>query len=196
MQTVSIIIPHLPNKGREQGLYRCLDSIRRLSYPQDKIEVLIMDDPALTVPKKVNDGYKRSTGQILAYAATDMEFTPDSLSQAVNALETQGKRLVSFNPGVPILPDEGNICEHMIISRTLADEFGEIFSEDFFHLGCDNFLWARAKKLNEAYYCEQAKVIHHHFSHGKPMDEVHKIGWSRVAEDRAMLAKKLALLHT
>ena len=91
-------------------------------------------------------------------------------------------------------PDEGNICEHFLISKALFDELGEIFSEKFHHVGVDNLLWAKAKKLRQAYHSESAKITHHHFSKGAPMDEVYQKGWAQRDEDHAILAEELKKL--
>lgn len=185
---VSIILPTL---GREEGLKKCLKSIDALNYPQDKVElILIQDNPRLGVPKRVKEGVEKSTGTHIVFASNDMEFTPDSLILAV----LKNKGLVAFNTG-PVLPDEGNICEHFMIRKDLIPKIGgEIFDTDFHHVGVDNLLWAKCKKLGVACRAEEAVVIHNHFSKGAPMDPVYKEGWSRIEEDRALLKKKLALV--
>lgn len=184
---ISIIIPHL---GRENGLLRCIESINESDYPQNKIEILVIEGPE-TVPQKVAKGVKQATGEIYCYAANDMEFYKNCLTLAVEeCMKEHG--LVSFNEG-PLLPDEGNICTHFVIHKDLvADIGGDIFDTDFHHLGVDNLLWAKTKKLGKATWLETAQIVHHHFSiDHKPMDEVYTRGWSHIEEDRALLAKKL-----
>jgi hypothetical protein len=82
-----------------------------------------------------------------------------------------------------------------MIRRDLVQTIGEIFDTEFHHVGVDNLLWARCKKLGQAVRCEKAVVKHNHFSKGAPMDEVYKEGWSHVEEDRALLAKKMEALN-
>lgn len=185
---VSILIPHL---GRDEGLQKCLASIKRLRYPQRLIEVIV-DDGEGTVPEKVKRMYQKCMGNVIIYGSNDIEFTPDSVDNAVKL----DSKLVSFNTG-DISPDRGNICEHFLVRRSLIAklENREIFSTDFHHVGCDNWLWAQAEKLHEATRCDEAIIIHHHFSKGAPMDSVYEKGWSRVGQDRATLTTKLSALH-
>ena len=190
---VAILIPSL---GRPQGLQRCLDSIDRLYYPKHLIKTVVDEEESGTVPQKVNRMMAANQDvDIYAYSANDMEFTPWCLYRAVKASSYYpgGLDLVALNAG-PVYPDEGNICEHFLIVKALADQLGEIFSEKVKHVGCDNILWAKAKKSGKAGRCEEAQVIHHHFSKGEAMDWVYQKGWSKVDEDRAILAEELKKL--
>ncbi len=190
LPTVSIIIPQL---GREEGLKRCLDSIDRLYYPKHLIEVLI-EEGEETVPIKVKKGFERSKGDVIVYAANDMEFTPKSLYEAVRLSRDFG--LVAFNAG-EVLPDRGNICEHFLITKKLATELGEIFDTEFHHVGVDNLLWARAEKRQQSVRAEKAIIHHHHFSkrEGEGWDLVYDKGWSETSEDRELLKNKLKSLN-
>ncbi len=189
LPTVTIIIPQL---GREEGLSRCLESIDRMYYPKHLIEVLVEEGPD-TVPVKVERAYNRSRGSVIVYGANDIEFTPECLYNAVQASKHHG--LVAFNEG-DVLPDEGNICTHFLIKKDLVPklEKGQVFSTDFHHVGADNWLWAQAKRLGEAYWCKEAIIKHHHFSKGSEYDEVYKKGWSKAEQDREILKKKLELI--
>ncbi len=190
---VAILIPTL---NRPEGLQRCLDSIKTLNYPQEKITIS-MDATNDTVPVKVNRMFAESTAPYVIYAADDIEFTPDALRNSLLFAEA-GWGLVAFNTqGLEgILPDQGNICEHFIIRRDFVPllERGEIFSTDFHHVGCDNWLYAQARKLNSFAYCPTAVVHHYHFSKGAPMDDTYTQGWSKTDEDRAILKEKLGKL--
>ncbi len=82
-----------------------------------------------------------------------------------------------------------------MIRRDFITELGgEIFDTRFHHVGVDNLLWAKAKKLNQAYRCEEAKFEHRHFSKGANYDAVYQKGWANAEEDRALLAKELSML--
>lgn len=181
---VSIIIPSL---GRPEGLKRCKESIANLLYPQKLIEILEIEGPE-TVPQKMASGFKAADGDIICYAANDMEFTPNSLLRAVEMSKNFG--LVAFNTG-ELLPDEGNICEHFIIRRDFVQDSlnNIIFDTRLKHCGVDNLLWAQAKKRKQAARCENAIVKHYHFSRGGKMDEVYEKGWKHVDQDRANLRK-------
>lgn len=181
---VAILLPAL---GRYSSMDRCMRSISNLYYPKHRIDVIIDWDEG-TVPQKVNRMYKNNQADAYVYAANDTEFEPYSLYHAVQASSRNG--LVAFNTG-PLYHDGGNICEHFLIRRDLADELGEIFSEKFHHVGCDNLLWAKANKKGQACRCEEAHVIHHHFTRGAPMDDIYEKGWAHREEDRATLALEL-----
>jgi len=192
---VSIIIPNL---GRPDGLKRCLDSIEILNYPRELIETIVIEDePRLGVPARVKEGIEKSTGEWIVYAANDMEFTSNSLIEILQEYKKTKKRLISFNAG-QVLPDGGNKCEHFAIKRDLISllERGEVFSLDFYHVGCDNWLCAQAEKINEFMWCEHAKINHYHFSKTGIVDDVNKLAWKEemVIRDRDILKNKLASL--
>jgi len=188
---ISIIIPQL---GREDGLKRCLESIKRIIYPQASIEVLVIEGPE-TVPNKVKHGFEQSTGEWIVFGANDIEFEPLSIQLALHDANVHNKRLIAFDTGVR--NDEGWICEHFMIHCSLVYEIGgEIFDTEFYHVGVDDLLWYKCDKLGEA-MISRGKVIHHHFSRigsGVEMDEVYKKGWERAEHDRNLLRDKLRAL--
>lgn len=194
LPTVSIILPTL---GREDGLKKCLNSIAQLNYPQNLIETLvILDEPRLGVPRRVKEGYEKSTGEYLVYASNDMEFTPDSLRVAIQYSLRENKGLVAFNTGPIIDNTNFPVCEHFVIKKSLADKLGGIFDTDFNHVGVDNLLWIKCDKLHEAAQCLNALVLHRHFSHdGGDVDEIYKLGWSMVEQDREIYKKKILELQ-
>ncbi|MGH7249413.1 MAG: hypothetical protein ACREGC_00380, partial [Minisyncoccia bacterium] len=172
-------------------LQRCLNSIDGLYYPKHLIEVMVEEGPE-SVPVKVERAFKRSKGQYLIYAANDVEFTPESL---YNALTLRDKYdLIAFNTG-DVLPDEGNICEHFVISKTLANYLGGIFDTDFNHVGVDNLLWARSQQLGKAVRAQDAVLHHYHFSKGSEYDEIYQKGWALAEKDRLLLKQKLEQLY-
>jgi len=186
----------LPTLGRRAGVDRCVDSINKLNYPEEKKELLIIEDePRLGVPTRVHQGVSLSKGEYLVYAANDMEFKPDCI---VNALKHKNA-LVAFNCG-SVLPDEGNICEHFVIRKDFLPQIGgKIFDTDFNHTGVDNLLWEKCKKLNEAFWCIDAKAIHYHYSRtGEEMDEGYKLAWDQnsLRHDRELLVQKIKKLGT
>lgn len=189
---VSIIIPTL----RAEGLARTIRSIEALNYPKEKIETIILrDEPRIGVPKRLKEGVEKATGEFIVYGADDMEFHPDCIIAGYQTYVLSGqKKLIAFNGG-PVSTDEGNICEHFMITRgaVFGPLHGEIFDTQFNHVGVDNLLWAIMNKAGEATRSEHARFTHHHFSKGGDMDDVYKIGWNEesVKADRALLAQKL-----
>jgi glycosyltransferase involved in cell wall biosynthesis len=189
LPTVDIILPTM----RPAGMRLCMESIARLNYPQELVQVWKDDRDGMTVPQKVAEGVAATSGEFICYAADDMTFEPDSLVHA--AIAGREHALVAFNAG-DVLPDEGNVCEHFIVRRSFLPEIGgHVFDTDFWHVGCDNLLWAKAKRLGQAVRCERAKIQHRHFSRGAPMDEHYERSWSKVIQDRETLRKKLAELE-
>ena len=199
---ISVIIPHLSRVGsidlseREDGLRRCIESIdRQVGFLHSDIEKIVLDGPG-TVPEKVAAGLKESSGDYIVFAANDVEFSMDSFRLAVKDSIESNKALVAFDGG-SVLPDEGNICEHFLIRKDFVPslEGGQIFSTDFHHVGCDNWLWAQAKRLGQAMRSTRAKITHHHFSKNRAaMDAVYELGWSKVEEDRKTLGGKMEKL--
>lgn len=192
-QKISFLIPTL---GRPEGLKRCLESIKKLNYPQELIEVLVVEDePRQGVPKRVKELALRATGDWMVYASNDTEFTPDSLTTAINEGDTG---FVAFNTDIA-RPDEGTICEHFMIRRDLVERLNyEIFDCDFYHQGCDNYLWEQMKKWGVAKHSNDAKVIHYHFSRGAEFDPVYQLTWgdkTKIQHDRDLLKKKLEKLY-
>jgi glycosyltransferase involved in cell wall biosynthesis len=198
LPVISFIIPTL---GRPEGLKRCLNSIKALNYPQDKIETIVLEDnPRIGVPKRVKEGLEKSKGEYIVYGANDCEFTPDSLMIAFREMKKYNALLVAFNTG-EVFPDKGNINEHFMIQRQYAiapDGLNyEIFDLEMNHLGVDNILWAKVSKLNRAHRSKDAIVNHYHWSKpGGKMDEVYEIAWNKeaVKKDRELLKTKLANL--
>jgi len=213
---VSFIIPTL---GRPEGLKRCINSIKNLNYPRDRVEIIVVLDGGehcvlpgeniegvqfflnsdrIGVPKSVKIGVEKSTGEWIVYASNDIEFEPDSLIYALRQAQSNAKGFMAFNTG-EVTEDEGNICEHFMIKRDLLKKLKiDIFDTDFNHVGADNLLWERMKLANQAMRCLRAVVHHYHFSKtGEPMDEVYKLAWDekKVEEDRKLLKEKLDKLY-
>ncbi len=101
---VSVIIPV---KDREEELGRCLETLARLSYPPEKLQVIVVDDGsrdrsaavarqagALVVPSggvgrgpaaARNRGASAASGEILAFIDSDCTASPEWLAELVPA---------------------------------------------------------------------------------------------------------------
>jgi len=191
LPTVSFIIPTL---GREEGLKRCMASIYALNYPLELIDIRVIEGDE-TVPWKVVQGVTETHGEIIVYASNDCEFTPDSLILAVKESMDNKKRLIAFDTGVR--NNEGYICEHFMIYRSLLPEIGgEMFDTDFKHYCVDDLLWKKCEKLGEA-MISKGKVNHYHYSRigsGFKKDWVIERASQHFDEDRQLLEEKLKLL--
>lgn len=189
---VSFIIPTL---GREEGLKACIESIKRLNYPPEKVEIIVKQDSVenrIGVPHLLAQGINESTGEWIVFASNDTIFMPNSL---IEAMSFDNYGFTAFNTG-KVSEDEGNICEHFMIRKDIIEQIGEVFDTEFYHVGVDNLLWAKMKKLGIAQRCPDAIVIHNHFTRGADFDEVYKIGWDeeKVKHDRELLKQKLEAL--
>lgn len=190
LPTISVIIPHI--KGtRKVGLKRVMDSIKAQSYPQDKIEILVIEGDE-TVPVKVNKGVAKATGSFIVYASDDIEFGENDFAGAMYDSLITKTSLVAFDTGVR--NDKGFICEHFLVEKiTIKPRCkGKLFDERLHHVGVDDLLWAR-------YYANRMVSLktntkHYHFSRqgsGIKKDSVTTKGWKNVDKDRKMLAKIL-----
>ena len=188
---VSIIIPTLYK--RTDGLLRLIKSIRELNYPKEEIETILVHGRN-GLPKALWEGYQKSNGQYIIFAADDTEFTPDSVNIVIKDSIDNKKGLVAFDTGV--LNEEGYSNEHFMITKDLVEQIGEIFNTDFHHIALDDYLWKKCLKLNEA-MMSKAKLNHYHFSRNKdvPFDETYQMAWSKSDEDRALLKQKLEVLN-
>jgi glycosyltransferase involved in cell wall biosynthesis len=190
---VSIIIPTMGK--RPEGLKRCLDSIEKLNYPKELIEVIVIEDnPRLGLPKRLNEGMRKSVGELIVFASDDTEFTPDCVRLAEEASNEYD--LIALNTGV-VYPDEGNICEHFMIKKDFVSKHlnGMIFDEELNHCGVDNLLWAQVKKYGKAIRLDTAILNHYHWTKGAPQDETYQVAWEKVGQDRETLKRKLQELN-
>jgi glycosyltransferase involved in cell wall biosynthesis len=187
---ISVILPHIEGT-REEGLQRCIDSIKMQNYPQDKIELkIILGDE--TVPQKVKKGVAETDGYYIVFASNDVEFDKDDFIKAFIDSCNNSKNLIVFDTGVR--NEHGYICEHFMIYRGALDylENGEIFDTRFNHVGCDDYLWHQMNKIDEAMISTRTKTKHYHFSRtNSQFDLTYEKGWSNVENDRELLKKLL-----
>jgi glycosyltransferase involved in cell wall biosynthesis len=193
---VSIVIPTL---GREEKLQRCIDAIKRnANYPEELYEIIVERDSFENrqgVPKTLKSGVEESTGEMIMYLGNDCIPEPNFLILAVLRMikEFPGRDgLIGLNDG----DCNKNIAKHWLASKKLLTMLdGEFFCTQYHHVGVDNELTARCKKMNKYIYCDESKIIHNHFISGAEFDEVYKIGWNEnyVDEDRELLKERANL---
>mgnify|MGYP006921293522 CR=1 FL=1 len=193
---ISFVIPTL---GRQAGLERVINSIKALNYPQDKVEIIVIEDePRIGVPKRVNEGAAKATGEWIVFAANDLEFTPDSVMIAFRIAMENSKLFMAFNTNMPG-ETKPRLCEHFMMHKKIVARLdGKVFDEDFNHVGVDDLLWAKMQKMGQAMRAVPAIVHHYHFSRpGGQMDAVYEKGWNEesVSKDRALLETKLKELN-
>ena len=103
---VSVIIT---TKNEEKNIENCLQSIKRQTYPQDKIEIIVVDnnsnDRTKEVARKYTDkvfnwgpersaqrnlGVKQASGKYILYLDADMILSENVISECVNKCEKEG----------------------------------------------------------------------------------------------------------
>ena len=86
----------LPTLGlRKEGLERCVNSIKSIIYPQELIEIVMVEDKlrnGLSVSFK--EGVEKATGEWIVFASDDIEFTPQCIMQAYLTYKKTDKKLV------------------------------------------------------------------------------------------------------
>jgi glycosyltransferase involved in cell wall biosynthesis len=194
--SVAIIIPTL---GREEKLQKLLKLIpERASYSNYKVIVQRDEFPPNNqgVTKTFKNGLEESQSDLVMYLGNDCVPEQDFLFSAVWKFQESfpdGIGLVGLNDG----HWKGQIATHWLASRNLLPLLGgEFFHTGYHHVGCDNELTARCKKLGKYVWCEESRVWHPHPKHGDGKDdEVYQLGWQDdfVRQDRALLDERSKL---
>jgi glycosyltransferase involved in cell wall biosynthesis len=180
---IVVLLPHIAGT-REEGLKLALESIASQNYPQELIEVKILEGDD-TVPQKVKRGVEECDKQndYVVFAADDVQFSPNDFIQAYLQLNKgDGYFLCAFNTGI-------KECEHFMFILEGLDFLsnGEIFDTRFHHVGCDNWLWEQMDELSFATRAHLTNTKHNHFSRGGQMDAVYEKGWDKTQQDRDLL---------
>jgi tetratricopeptide (TPR) repeat protein/glycosyltransferase involved in cell wall biosynthesis len=191
---VSIIIPTL---GREEQLQRLINLIEtNAGWPLYEVLVEVDDWPPNNqgVPRLVQRGVARARGELIMYLGTDCEPQRGFLLEAVHAMLRHFPAydgLIGLNDGIYT---SGQVATHWLAGKALLPLLdGEFFHTGYHHVGCDNELTARCRKLRRYVWCEQARINHQHFSvTGKELDETYRVGWQPelVERDRALLRRR------
>lgn len=118
MPFVSIIIPV---KNEEKYIGWCLSSIKKIQYPKERYEVIVIDNgsvdntvsivndhgysvcikPKLTIAGLRNYGVGAAKGDIVAFLDADVVVTPEWLKQGVETLMEEGVGCVGCSPEIP-----------------------------------------------------------------------------------------------
>jgi len=108
---VSIIIP---TRNEEKNISRCISSVKKQAYPQDKIELIVVDnysaDKTLALARELtkhvykkgqerssqrNYGAELAKGKHLLFLDADMQLSPDVIEEVADLLE-EGNTIVSI----------------------------------------------------------------------------------------------------
>jgi len=192
---VSIVIPTL---CRPDALKALGQSIPRLAGWHN-LEVVVEHDSLEQrrgAPKTLKAAVARTSGNFILFLGDDCRPTKNFVRQALECAFKNfrdGFGLVGLNDGIW----QGEVATHWLASKDLLPLLdGEFFHTGYHHVGCDNELTARCKKLGRYAWAREAKIEHDHpvkIGWDK-IDESHRLAYSRVEEDRALLQDRASQL--
>lgn len=163
LPTVSVIIPV---KDRAEELRRCLASLAGLDYPQEKLQVIVVDDGssddsapvarqagALVLPSggtgrgpaaARNVGATAATGELLAFIDSDCSASPKWLAELIPAFDDPG--MVAVGGLVDGMCTESTVDRYEAVMSSLSlgsrERFGK-GGDDTFYLPSCNLLVRR-----------------------------------------------------
>lgn len=161
--SISIVIP---TYNEEENIGRCLDSIFKQDYPQELLEVIVVDNysedktidiaqkyPVIVLKNKVKDaqvskmiGFKKAKGELFYYMDADLEFkNRDYLRKLLYPL-LDNSLIVGASGKIVQAPNDSNINRFLTYELHQRDPVLEYFSPSI----KSTFV---AKK-NEYYLCE------------------------------------------
>lgn len=187
---ISIVVPTC----RPTGYERLEKSIKQNTLYKN-IEIIKQDGLGNAI-MKFNEGVEKSSGELIVFLADDCEVAPGWIEHAfIHFKEKFGEKgLVIFNDS----HWHGTLANHFLCSKNLKEELGgEIWHSGYFHCGADDELTYRLKKKNLISYCEDAKIIHHHFyspskgAEKEKYDEFYALIEKNMKKDRELLASRL-----
>lgn len=138
MKKTPLVSITITTKNEEKNIGRCLQSIKKQTYPQNKIEIIVVDNNSIDETRKIakkfsrrvfNFGRAKSTqrnfgmlkqshGKYLMYVDADMTLSPHLIEEAINKLE-----------------EEENISALYIPERVVGDSF-----------------WSRVRNFERSFY--------------------------------------------
>ena len=196
---VSIIVPTL---GREKKLEQLLESIKE-NAGYKNYEIIVKQDQFppdnIGVPKLLKQGVEESTGDLVMYLGNDCLMKKDCVKNAVKAMQDNFPKmdgLIGLNDGYWF----GEVFTHWMAGKRLLPLIGgEFFHTGYFHTGCDSELTQMARKLNKAFWAEEARIYHDHPvqpNFKDPIDEVYKLAYDpqRREHDNQLYHERAKLL--
>ena len=174
------------------GVKETYDFIKGLE--SEKVKITFFDKHR-GVAHVVSDLVNMAESEYVCFIGDDVEVKPGWLIYAFSACE--GKYLVGLNDGVW----NGEIANHWFAPKALKESFGgDFFHKGYHHVGMDNELTDKAKKIGAYKFGEMARIDHIHFIAGNssdkkriaPKDETYAEAWTDewVVKDRALLATR------
>ena len=168
LPTVSVVIPVLDRAGE---LARCLESIRQIDYPREKIELIVVDDGSQDDSAQVarsygaqvvssggvrrgpaaarNVGAAQASGELLAFIDSDCTASPGWLVELVHLFRDD--RLAAVGGQVEGMCDSSSVDRYEAVMSSLSlgsrERFGNS-GDDTFYLPSCNLLVRRALFLS------------------------------------------------
>ena len=155
----SIIIPIVRMDGAERCMKACVDNA---GIPREQYEFVCAEDvDGDGCPKMVKYLTENTNSDIVIFLGDDTIPEKDWLFELLKVMDSfeDGWGLVKIN-------DHQNTpwAQHFAISKKLIDKLSdkEIFSTQFWHSACDEWLYRQASNLNRFKYAEKSCIIHDH----------------------------------
>jgi glycosyltransferase involved in cell wall biosynthesis len=188
---VSVVIPTL---NRPQQLEALVGSLTKDLTGWSNFEVVVQRDAEMEgAPKTLKKAVEASTGDYILFLGDDCRpqkgFMRSALARMFSAFP-KADGLVGLND---CIWDGKELATHWMGSRSLLPKLdGEFFHTGYFHAGCDNELTARCKKMGLYVWEPEARITHDHPTRfgWEHADEVHLRAYSKVDEDRKLLAQR------
>ncbi len=192
---VSIVIPTL---GREDKLQTLLHNIKE-NAEYTNYEVIVESDSFENrqgTPKTLKKGIEKSTGELVMFLGNDCIPEKNFLFLAVIAMIREFSNLdglIGLNDGYWF---GGDLSTHWLASKKLLPYLeGEFFYTGYHHLGCDNELTERCRRIGKYFWAEEAKVYHDHPIQSKftsETDEVYNLAYDEKSkiEDTKLLEER------
>jgi len=155
--------------------------------------------------KMMNILVDRNESDFVLYCADDLEFDPDCMTTAMNAMEelfSDGDGLVTFNIKNTGVSTEGDtkFTYHGVMGRKYIERFpkGFCFCPDYNHGYGDLEIGIYAIRLHKQFYCEQAKLFQYLIRETitKSVDESQVLATKKISNDTTVhrRRKRLGLL--
>lgn len=169
----------IPTWNRQAKLDRCLESIERQEYPQEKIRVHAIQDTARLFAFGVWNRFLATwdDGDAFLYLCDDTELFPDCVSASVAMLEEFcGDAVIGLNQSNIPNSEKCAPCAMALCGRKFVDRFPnrQVFCPDYSRFWADVEVGDYMKQTGLGQYCAAAKLVHYHPSFFRnEMDSTH-----------------------
>lgn len=159
MLRASIVIPIVRPEGANICMQAC---VKNAGIPMDEYEFICAEDVDRDgCPKMVKYLTENTNSDIVIFLGDDTIPEKDWLKEGLKVMDSfeDGWGLVKIN-------DHQNTpwAQHFMIHKRLIDKLTnkEIFSTQFWHSACDEWLYIQANRFNRFKYAEKSCIIHDH----------------------------------